>query len=73
MAKISRKEFQKSSEASLETARSFVKFVDHSKKIHKYLLSEIEKLQERIKQLEPKVDISDQPPNPIPCSQEPPA
>jgi len=61
MSKVSRKDFVKTQELAELTGKSYAEFVDHSKRIHVYLLKEIEKLQERVKQLEPKVE-SQEPP-----------
>jgi hypothetical protein len=54
MAKISRKAFIKANEAVMETGKSFVGFVDHCKKIHKFFMAEIERLNDRIDVLEGK-------------------
>jgi vacuolar-type H+-ATPase subunit D/Vma8 len=61
MAKISRKDFKKSTAIATETAKSYIEFVNQCKKIHKYLLSEIEKLQERVNALEGKPKQEEQP------------
>lgn len=57
MGKISRKAFEKDAEITSELATSHVKFVDHVKKIHKYFMSEIEQLEDRISKLEAHTNI----------------
>jgi hypothetical protein len=52
MGKINRKEFIKNSQIATETAFSHVKFIEHMKKLTKYMLAEIELLQDRVAVLE---------------------